>query len=236
MTEAANYTHYQKEITKIIKYLERDTGDVEVLNKVQAKLDKLAAQYEHDESLGNARYKLYQAQAMLSYRLGDSLKARQFIEEAVNVRGQNYKLADDLLSHLKSEKPLKSTATNKPKNTKTIAWSVAVALLLVVGVAWSVHSSNSVNHPWWNGEQNVYTVSTSPVADVPPEVVAMSSSRVLAVSNGSQITEVILAGVAQKTEDTKCTVVSGVHECSFAFTNQPLGDIWTVASSPGASQ
>lgn len=126
--EAANHAHYQTEITKIIEYLERDTGDEEVLNKVQVKLDKLATQYEHDESLGNARYKLYQAQAMLSYRLGDNLKAQQFIEEAVNVRGESYDLAEQMLEHL-NESPL-----SKPTTKWVVLIGVPFVLLILVAL------------------------------------------------------------------------------------------------------
>src|SRR5579884_3331774 len=112
------HDHYHTEIDKLIGYLEHDTNSPDTLDKLQAHLDKLAEHYQNDESLGSERYKLYQAQAMLSYRTGDLSKARGFIQEAVNVRGQSYELAEQLLAHLNDG------FTPKP----TVRWVVLMAL------------------------------------------------------------------------------------------------------------
>lgn len=126
--ETTNHSYYQTEIAKIIEYLEHDTGDREALNRLQAKLDKIAEQYEHDESLGNSRYKLYQAQAMLSYRLGDNLKAQQLIEKSVNVRGESYELAEQMLKHLDN------SSSPKPTTLWTVLIGIPIVLLILVAL------------------------------------------------------------------------------------------------------
>ena len=108
--ETVDYKHYQVEIDKIIVFLQRDTTNLETFDKVQLKLDSLAKKYQDDETLGNSRYKLYQAQAMLSFRLGDLDKSIQFIDLAVETRGENYDFADELRGYINQELPLESNA------------------------------------------------------------------------------------------------------------------------------
>lgn len=129
--ETTNNKHsaYQTDVNKIITFLEHDTTDVEVLNKAQAKLDKLAAQYQDDESIGVERYMLYQAQAMLSYRLGETAKARQFIDEAINVRGESYDLAEQLLAHLDEG------FVPKPTTRWVVLMAMPVPLLVLIALA-----------------------------------------------------------------------------------------------------
>lgn len=129
--DTANHRHseYQTDVNKIIAFLEHDTTDIEVLNKAQTRLDRLATQYQDDESLGIGRYKLYQAQAMLSYRLGDTAKARQFIEEAISVRGQNYNLAEQLLAHLDEG------FVPKPTTRWVVLMAMPVPLLVLIALA-----------------------------------------------------------------------------------------------------
>ena len=95
-----NYDHYHTDINRLISFLERYTDNQKLLDQAQEKLDTLAKRYQEDEALGDERYKLYQAQAMLSYRLGEYDKARDFITEAVNIRGINYALATEMLEQL----------------------------------------------------------------------------------------------------------------------------------------
>ena len=129
MTTAEHKQHYQTEVSKIINYLERDSNDIPALNKIQQKLDNLANLYQNDERLGAARYKLYQAQAMLSFRLGNYDKSRRFIEESVALLGHSYETADQMLDYynnsLESEFEKKSVA-------KWVSFIVAPFFLLLL--------------------------------------------------------------------------------------------------------
>ena len=125
----ATTNQYQREIDKIIDFLEHDTDDSGVLYKVQQHLDKLAQRYQDNESLGTERYKLYQAQAMLSYRSGDSVRANQFIQEATSTRGHSYELAEQLLAHLNND------FTPKPIIKWIVLMALPIPLLVLVALA-----------------------------------------------------------------------------------------------------
>lgn len=98
---------YHAAIDAIIDSLQPANVESATLAAAQTKLDQLAERYQADESLGSERYKLYQAQAMISYRQGDYANARVFIQQAITVRGQTYSLAEQLLAHLQTERPHK---------------------------------------------------------------------------------------------------------------------------------
>jgi hypothetical protein len=125
---------YHSSVDKIIRFLERDSINSTALDKAQVKLDKLAEKYQNDESLGSERYKLYQAQAMLSYHSGDNSKAKKFIDEAVKSRGDNYEGADKLLGRL--------GWSFVPKKSQRIKRTLVVLILLT----WVIASSLLISY------------------------------------------------------------------------------------------
>lgn len=94
---------YHHEVDQLIDHLQHPPDSQEILTRYQQQLDHLAQEYQANETLGAERHKLYQAQAMISYWQNDFTKARQFIQQAVQVRGSSYKLAEELLAHLGPE-------------------------------------------------------------------------------------------------------------------------------------
>ncbi len=132
--EKPNHNHYKTEINKIISFLERPSSDRATLDKIQSRLDKLADQFQGDNELGKEQFKLYQAQAMLSYRLDDFEKARQFIQESINVRGDSYELAEQMLQHIAGNTPRKSI-----KLWVTLIVAPYVSLILILIVQTTVH-------------------------------------------------------------------------------------------------
>lgn len=91
-------SEYHKHIDEIINFLDSEKSQNEdLLNKVQIKLDKLASESENDEHIGNDRYKLYQAQAMVCYRRYEDDLAIQWMEKAVETKGESFKYADEFI-------------------------------------------------------------------------------------------------------------------------------------------
>lgn len=121
------HEYYQTEANRIIKLLEKDGKNVESLKQVQFKLDALATRYRNDESLGAARYKLYQAQAMLCYRRGDNLNAVKWMREAVSVNGKSYEFAEQFLQELSSQSEV--TEKKIDRSTRIIILFITSGLL-----------------------------------------------------------------------------------------------------------
>lgn len=94
---------YHHAVDTLIDHVQHSPNSPDALTQYQHQLDQLASRYQSDQTLGAERYKLYQAQAMISYWQGDYAKSRQFIHEAVRVRGHSFKLADELIAHLGPE-------------------------------------------------------------------------------------------------------------------------------------
>ena len=66
------------------------------LHSIQQKLDLLANKYQDDEKIGTARYKLYEMQAYIHYFEHQDDKAWDFINLAIDMRGNSYQSAEKL--------------------------------------------------------------------------------------------------------------------------------------------
>lgn len=67
---------------------------------LQRRLDRMADHYQDNELLGESRYKLYEAQALIFYFQNRDSEALKFIEEAVRVRGEDFESAMRLRTKL----------------------------------------------------------------------------------------------------------------------------------------
>lgn len=125
MSNTDRYQEYDQKIDRIIAALEKDiSNQPKKLEKLQSDLDKLAQEYRDDEELGTDRYKLYQGQAMLHFRLGDTQKAGTWIREAIDIKGTSFPDAEDLLDQLE----------NDGVSVDPIYFSIPVKRLVLLGI------------------------------------------------------------------------------------------------------
>lgn len=126
----AQYDDYHSEVEIINQLLQSDKviSDA-LLTKIQTKLDKLADKYQDDADLGSDRYALYQAQALISYKKEDNEAAREWIEQAVTVKGGMYEDAESLLQQLDS-----TGHTGDRINRLSYLFSVLTAYAIYFGV------------------------------------------------------------------------------------------------------
>ena len=98
---------------------------------LQARLDKLATRYQKDTSLGEVRFKLYEAQALISYFSHDDEKCLRFLNEAVRIKGEEFDTSINLKAKL-----LPPTPVVQPKNKLdgVSGWF----FLLVLGLVFSM--------------------------------------------------------------------------------------------------
>lgn len=85
-----------------------------LLTQVQKRLDSLAEKYQYSEEIGAARYKLYELQALVHYFMGDDDSALDFINQAIEMRGDSYVRAEKLKTQLLAKTSTPNTAA--PKN------------------------------------------------------------------------------------------------------------------------
>jgi hypothetical protein len=102
---------------------------------LQVQLDKLAARYEKDNELGDLRYKLYEAQALLYYHQQMDSEALAFIEEAVRVRGQDYDLASQMRKKLgQSTQQITQEKFSAPKHVGIGGWLAVLMGGLILSI------------------------------------------------------------------------------------------------------
>ncbi len=92
--------------------------DKSLLALVQKRLDSLAEKYQYNEEVGIARYKLYELQALVHYFNGHDDDALDFINQAVEMRGETYPKAEKLKKQLSPGDSYLSKTTNPDKMTK----------------------------------------------------------------------------------------------------------------------
>lgn len=85
---------------------------------VQKRLDSLAEKYQFSEEIGTARYKLYELQALVHYFSGHDDDALDFINQAIETRGETYAKAEKLKKQLSLGDSYLSKTTNPDKMTK----------------------------------------------------------------------------------------------------------------------
>lgn len=94
---------YIDQVTKVEASLKDATSgntDQALLLEVQKQLDLLASKYQYSEEIGRARYKLYELQALVHFFKRDDDAALDFINQAIEVRGNSYLRADKLKSQI----------------------------------------------------------------------------------------------------------------------------------------
>ena len=126
---------YYDEIQHLENALSHSKHTDEELSDLQLKLNNLFQVFQDDEEIGNDRYGMYQVQAMISYRQGDYDKARRFIDYSVEVRGEHYKLADELVKHLMKQ----DFVSKSEKKWWILIFAPAGALILVALLQIIVH-------------------------------------------------------------------------------------------------
>lgn len=92
--------------------------DKALLALIQKRLDSLAEKYQYNEEIGTARYKLYELQAFVHYFNGFDDDALDFINQAIEMRGDTYERAEKLKNKLSLGDSYLSKTTNPDKMTK----------------------------------------------------------------------------------------------------------------------
>ena len=110
------------------------------INEYQSRLDKLASTYQHNESLGRLRYKLYEAQAYLHYFTDDNEKALEFIDEAIRVRGGTFRGAESLKDSIMNSS-LSSSGGVEPEQQPINGWLAFLVFSLGVGALYNVYEA-----------------------------------------------------------------------------------------------
>ena len=119
---------------------EATSGEIDkpLLVMVQKRLDMLADKYQYNEEIGKARYKLYELQALVHYFSGHDDDALDFIDQAIETRGEAYPKAEKLKKRLSLGDSYLSKTVNPYKMTKAQRRSQKIGLegwlaLFVVG-------------------------------------------------------------------------------------------------------
>ena len=93
-----------------------------LLSQVQNEIDRLAKKYQYDKEVGKALYKLYELQALAHYFNGEDDDALDFINQAIETRGDSYARAEKLKAQLlaknrtpKAVEPSKMTKAERRK-------------------------------------------------------------------------------------------------------------------------
>lgn len=115
---AQSYKEHIKTIELNLKEATSGEKDAALLSMVQKRLDALAEKYQYNEEIGAARYKLYELQALVHYFNGHDDDALDFINQAIETRGENYPKAEKLKQQLSLGDSYVSKTTNPDKMTK----------------------------------------------------------------------------------------------------------------------
>ena len=135
--------HFNEKLNVLIAHIQTSVENGKLDSQagaLQTKLDALAAQYQNDESLGTARYKLYEAQALLHYFMHQDAQARQFIQEAIKVRGGSYDTAAKLLADLDGRSPAQPVGTGKKPLSGIGGWLLLFVIGLILGALFNAHT------------------------------------------------------------------------------------------------
>ncbi len=115
---AQSYKEHVRTIELNLKDATSGERDDSLLSMVQKRLDALAEKYQYNEEIGAARYKLYELQALVHYFNGHDDDALDFINQAIETRGENYPKAEKLKQQLSLGDSYVSKTTNPDKMTK----------------------------------------------------------------------------------------------------------------------
>lgn len=113
--------------------------DQALLARVQKSLDTLAKKYQYNEEIGTAKYKLYELQALVHYFNGNDDDALDFINQAIETRGDNYaraeKLKAQLLAKSYSSKAVDPKNMTKQERRKKLIGLEGWLALFIVGTS-----------------------------------------------------------------------------------------------------
>ena len=117
--------------------------DKVLLTQVQKRLDSLAEKYQFSEEISTARYKLYELQALVHYFNGYDDDALDFINKAIETRGETYAKAEKLKKQLSLGDSYVTKTANPDRMTKAQRRKHKVGLegwlaFFVVGVSLSI--------------------------------------------------------------------------------------------------
>lgn len=112
------YIEQIKNVEANLKEATSGKKDKALLALVQKRLDSLAEKYQFSEEVGTARYKLYELQALVHYFNGYDDDALDFINQAIEMRGETYEQAQKLKKQLSPGDSYLSKTTNPDKMTK----------------------------------------------------------------------------------------------------------------------
>jgi len=110
------------------------------LARVQKQLDLIAEKYQYSNSIGSARYKMYELQALVHYFNGNDEEALDFINQAIETRGENYARAEKLKNQLLANTPSLDTAQTPQKSKKRLVGLEGWLAIFTVGVGLSIIS------------------------------------------------------------------------------------------------
>ena len=130
------------------------SGDIDhaLLTQVQKRLDSIAEKYQYSNEIGTARYKLYELQSLVHFFKGDDDNALDFINQAIEVRGNSYARAEKIKSQLqekshadnsqmhsrtKHEPPLQLQALIKGQRSSAIVMAV-LSVLSIFFIPWAI--------------------------------------------------------------------------------------------------
>ncbi len=139
----ASYIEQVKIVEANLKDATTGEKDAALLRQVQKRLDVLAEKYQYSEEIGTARYKLYELQALVHYFNGNDDDALDFINQAIETRGDNYARAEKLKSQLLSKSNHISKVVDPKNMTKQERRKRLIGLegwlaLFVVGLGLSI--------------------------------------------------------------------------------------------------
>jgi hypothetical protein len=132
LPESAKHDKYRKDIAHIehaIKTITQKGYDEHSFSHVQSQLDQVAETYQYDEALGTLRYKMYELQALIHYFLGRDDEALSFIDQAIDMRGESYPKAENMIAQIQDQPT--TTATASTKHNKLVGLEGWLALYIV---------------------------------------------------------------------------------------------------------
>lgn len=138
-----NYIDQIKVVEANLKDAMSGEKDEALLAQVQKRLDSLAEKYQYSEEIGTARYKLYELQALVHYFNDFDDDALDFINQAIELRGETYPKAEKLKKQLSLGDSYLSKTANPDKMTKQQRRDQKIGLegwlaFFVVGISISI--------------------------------------------------------------------------------------------------
>lgn len=111
--ERQEYINRVKAVEAKLKAATANGKNQTLLSQVQNEIDRLAQKYQYDKGIGKAVYKLYELQALTHYFNNEDDDALDFINQAIESRGDNYPRAEKLKARLLAK--AETTRKTEPK-------------------------------------------------------------------------------------------------------------------------